>query len=41
MINCHKCDEVEENKIWSVLVSKTYDEYAIFLEQEKHKLIGG
>lgn len=41
MINCHKCDEVEEDKIWSALVSKTYDEYAIFLEKEQHKLIGG
>lgn len=40
MINCHKCDEVEEDKIWSVLVSNSYDDYALFLQQQ-NKLIEG
>lgn len=41
MINCHKCDEIEESKIWDSLVSKSYEDYNKFLEQEQNKLIGG
>lgn len=37
-ITCHLCKETEEDKIWQQLVSKTYQDYNMFLEQEKLKL---
>ncbi len=37
----HKCIETEESKIWDALVSKNYEEYAKFMENEAHKQLGG
>lgn len=34
----HKCTEIDELKIWECLVSRSYEEYSMFLEQEKLKL---